>query len=148
MQRLATRGSRKSTGSPPLCCRQGLLRQMARLLSVAFALCAVLHGSETDASQPGAPDLGDPERGAAALRLYGCGACHRIPGIPGAHGNVGPPLTRMAKRVYLAGVLPNTPANLIRWIQGPQHIAPMTAMPDLQVKQPDARDIAAYLYRD
>lgn len=123
------------------------MSQRARLLqAVAFALCAALHGGNALAGEPGA--AGDPERGEAALRLYGCGTCHRIPGVAGAHGNVGPPLSRIARRVYLAGVLPNTTANLIRWIQAPQQVAPRTAMPDMGVSQRDARDMAAYLYRD
>ena len=94
------------------------------------------------------PDAGgDPQRGADALRRYGCGACHRIPGIAGADGDVGPPLAGMARRVYLAGVLANTPDNMVRWIQVPQEIAPQTAMPDMHVTAGDARDIATYLYR-
>jgi cytochrome c1 len=64
-----------------------------------------------------------------------------------ANGNVGPPLVNMAHQVYLAGVLPNTPENLIRWIRAPQAIDPLTAMPDLQVPEAQALDMAAYLYR-
>jgi cytochrome c1 len=33
-----------------------------------------------------------------------------------------------------------------RWIRDPQHVAPGTAMPDLDVGARDARDIAAFLY--
>ena len=60
---------------------------------------------------------GDPERGKAAIHRYGCGACHTIPGIAGHGANVGPPLSELAARVYLAGVLPNTPENLVRWLR-------------------------------
>ena len=89
---------------------------------------------------------GDAERGAAVLRAYGCSACHSIPGIPGADTFVGPPLENWAQRYYVAGSLPNTPENLIRWIQVPQEIEPGTAMPNLGVTEQDARDMAAYLY--
>jgi cytochrome c len=90
---------------------------------------------------------GDPEGGRLLLWQYGCGACHHIPGVVSANGNVGPPLVNMAHQVYLAGVLPNTPENLIRWIRAPQAIDPLTAMPDLQVPEAQALDMAAYLYR-
>jgi cytochrome c len=89
---------------------------------------------------------GDPERGVAAIGRYGCGSCHEIPGIRRANGTVGPPLTRIASRSYLAGRLSNTPADMMQWIQHPQEIEPGTAMPDMNVTEQDARDIVAYLY--
>ncbi|HEX2060332.1 MAG TPA: c-type cytochrome [Thermoanaerobaculia bacterium] len=89
---------------------------------------------------------GDPDRGKIAIRSYGCGACHTVPGVKAATGLVGPPLTNIGSRVYLAGQLPNTPDNMKRWIREPQSIANGTAMPDMNVTEQDARDIAAYLY--
>lgn len=89
---------------------------------------------------------GDPERGKVALRKYGCQACHSLPGVPGADGMVGPPLDRIGSRTYLAGRLPNTPENMMRWIRDPQGISPGTAMPQMGVTEQDGRDIAAYLY--
>jgi cytochrome c1 len=59
---------------------------------------------------------------------------------------VGPPLTQFAMRAYIAGEVPNTERALIRWIMTPQSIEPGTAMPNLGVKEAQARDIAAYLY--
>lgn len=85
--------------------------------------------------------------GETALRAYGCGACHRIPGIPGAHGIVGPPLERLRERAYIAGRLPASPENLARWIASPQHVLPGAAMPDMGVAQADAEAIAAWLWR-
>jgi cytochrome c2 len=84
-------------------------------------------------------------RGKRALLQYGCGTCHAIPGIVGAYAQVGPPLKGLATRPFLAGILTNTPENLLRWIQHPTRIDPNTAMPDLGVPEGDARDIAAYL---
>jgi len=89
---------------------------------------------------------GEPGRGRAAIRRYGCGSCHEVPGIEGARGLVGPPLTNIADRLYLAGQLPNTPENMRRWISDPQGVEKGTAMPDMHVTAGDARDIAAYLY--
>ena len=95
---------------------------------------------------PHAQKLGDAERGKVALQQYACTGCHVIPGVVGANSHVGPPLAGLAKRTYLAGALPNTPENLLRWLKEPQKIAPLSAMPDLGVKDAHAMDMAAYLY--
>ena len=89
---------------------------------------------------------GDPSRGERSIVAYGCGSCHVIPGVPSAEGRVGPPLTDLADRAFLAGELRNEPDALVRWIRQPQEIRPGSAMPDLGVSENDARDIAAYLY--
>jgi cytochrome c1 len=89
---------------------------------------------------------GDVQMGHDAILRYGCGACHHIPGVAGADTFVGPPLNRFAQRHFIAGNLPNTADNLIYWIQFPQLVEPGTAMPDLNVSETDARNIAAYLY--
>lgn len=88
----------------------------------------------------------DATRGATAIKAYGCGGCHTVPGIEGARGNVGPPLTRIGDRRVIAGMLPNTPPNLQRWIRHPQSVVPGNAMPEMGVSADEARDIAAYLY--
>lgn len=89
---------------------------------------------------------GDPELGRALILEHGCGACHRIPGIAEAKGRVGPSLEGLAGRAYIAGVLPNMPGGLVRWIVDPPTHSPQTAMPDLGVTPEEARDIASYLY--
>lgn len=91
---------------------------------------------------------GDPRAGAEAIVEYGCSACHVISGIRRATGRVGPKLPQIQQQIYIGGVLPNTPENMVRWIQDPQEHCPATAMPDLDVTQLDARDIAAYLYEN
>lgn len=93
------------------------------------------------------PSAGDATRGAEALKRYGCGSCHFIQGISGADGRVGPPLHDLGRRAYLAGMLPNTPDNLVRWITDPQSIDPKTAMPDLAVSEAEAQDMAVYLFQ-
>lgn len=89
---------------------------------------------------------GDPRQAPAAIAKYGCGACHTIPGIEGAHGKAGPELSNLAERSVLAGRLPNEPDNLMLWIQHPQQVKPGNDMPEMGVSDSDARDIAAYLY--
>jgi cytochrome c oxidase assembly factor CtaG/cytochrome c2 len=89
---------------------------------------------------------GDPTRGKDAIRKYGCGACHTVPGVRAARGMVGPSLEGIASRTFLGGQLPNTPDNMKKWIRFPQSVEKGTAMPDMHVTDEDARDIAAYLY--
>ena len=48
--------------------------------------------------------------------------------------------------MYVAGVLPNTPDNIMRWIRNPKAVDEKTLMPALDVSDQDAVDIAAYLY--
>ncbi len=115
----------------------------------AVALAAVVlagcHQQQDIQSTAARLSGGKPEHGPGKIQYYGCGSCHTIPGVVGANALVGPPLTGIANRVYIAGVLPNTPDNLVRWIEHPRRIDEKTAMPDLNVSQSDARDIAAYL---
>jgi cytochrome c len=89
---------------------------------------------------------GDPARGQRLMRHYGCAGCHEIPGVRGADGRVGPSLDHVAGRLYIAGVLPNSAANMLRWIEDPPSQAPGTAMPRTGASGQQARDIAAYLY--
>ncbi len=91
---------------------------------------------------PGEPDRA---RGKTALHQYACASCHTIPGVTGPDARVGPPLAGIASREMLAGVLPNSPENLVRWLRAPHAYSPLGAMPDLGVSERDARDIAAYL---
>lgn len=89
---------------------------------------------------------GDPNRGRQVIEGYGCGSCHTIPGVHNANGLVGPPLMFFSRRTMVAGELPNTPENLVRWIQHPRSVEPGTAMPDLGLTADQANDVAAYLY--
>ena len=107
----------------------------------ALMICLLLAACDKKPHQ-----TGNPENGRLLLRQFGCGACHRIPGVADAQGNVGPPLEGVARRVYLGGVLPNSRENMRRWIRAPQSFDPQTAMPDLQVSEEHARDMVAFLY--
>lgn len=117
-------------------------RALPPLLLVSAVLAGCSDAGETAAQKTG----GDPERGKGTIKKYGCHACHSIPGVPGADAQVGPPLDRIASRVYLAGRIENTPENLMKWIRTPQDVQPGTAMPNMGVSENDARDIAAFLY--
>ena len=80
------------------------------------------------------------------LRQYGCHTCHRIEGVVGPQVETGPPLVDWHRRAYIAGVLPNTRANLVRWIVEPTRVSPQTLMPDLGVAPAHARAMADFLF--
>ena len=87
------------------------------------------------------------DAGRAALQRFECGACHVIPGVAGARGQVGPPLDNYGRRVYIAGKFPRDEALLARWIADAPSLSPGTAMPKIDMTPAEARDIAAFLYR-
>jgi putative membrane protein len=130
---------------------QTRLRRAAAAGATLGLVLLALPGCDGKAEEPksGASPTsfgGDPRRGAKQIVAIGCGACHTIPGISGADALVGPPLDKMGRRVYLAGLLRNTPDNMVTWLRYPQRIVPGNAMPDMQLSEEQARDIAAYLY--
>ena len=125
------------------------MQALTRGVPCAAALLIVLAGctaNDEEMDRAGQITGGDGRHGAALIRAYGCGACHTIPGIPGAHTTVGPNLAGLRERQFIAGVLPNDAGNLIEWIHDPRAIDPKTAMPNVGVTRADARDIATYLY--
>lgn len=126
-----------SSRCPKACLRAG----MAAALPVLLAACG-----DGDRREAMALTGGDPERGRAAIRAHGCPACHSIPGVAGADAQVGPPLRGIAKRVVIAGSLPNTPEHMVRWLMDPPAVNPGTLMPNLNLGESEARDIAGYLY--
>lgn len=118
-------------------------RIAALLATAALAACGA-QSAGGGAASPGA--VGDPAHGAAVIGQAQCGACHEIPGIPDAHGLVGPPLSAFGRRTMVAGMLPNTPDALVRWLRDPQGVTPGNGMPDTHLTARQARDVAAYLY--
>lgn len=114
------------------------------LLAVSLSLAACEGGKVTRAYTVAMN--GNPRHGRQLIQSFGCGGCHTIPGIPAAHGVVGPPLMFFSRRTMIAGELPNNPQNLVRWIVNAPGVEPKTAMPNLGITDAQAHDIAAYLY--
>ena len=85
------------------------------------------------------------EKGRTLVAEKGCGGCHAIPGVDRADGVVGPPLTAMGRRIFIAGVLRNTPDNLAAWVLDPQRYVPGNAMPATGLTPEEATDVAAYV---
>ncbi len=122
------------------------MRRNETILALIFAAAGLCGCGSSAAQQAASLTGGDTGRGRAAIGRYGCGSCHTIAGIREAHGLTGPPLTGVGARMYVGGVLRNTPENIVRWIQNPKEVDEKTAMPALGVSRQDATDIAAYLY--
>lgn len=117
----------------------------AQATALLLGLCVLPACSDRRWDEAAARTGGDPHAGARRIQELGCGACHTIPGISGARGQVGPSLDGIATRNYIGGVLPNDPANMKRWLMDPSAHSPRTVMPKLVADEHDARDIAAYL---
>jgi mono/diheme cytochrome c family protein len=120
------------------------VQQLPALGPQAFKASVESPPSCTD-SAPAAHAAPDPERGRIALQQHACTACHVIPGLTGSDVHVGPPLAGIGRRKLIAGAVPNTPDQLVRWIREPHAVDPGTAMPTLKVSEGAARDMAAYL---
>ena len=120
------------------------MREVAQFVKAGLVLslglcvvgCNAFGSSQTSEAQ---------KRGADLIIANGCGTCHSIPGIAGARGNVGPPLDHIGTRVFIAGMLRNSPDNMVRWLKNPQAIIPGNAMPNMNLNDAQARDITAYL---
>jgi len=90
---------------------------------------------------------GNPDRAMEAIVRYGCAACHNVPGAQMPGGLAAVPLSGVADRLYVGGVVENTPDNLVGWIVNPKQFNPKTAMPVTGITEREARDVAAYLYQ-
>ena len=112
----------------------------------ALGLCLAFLAGCGEREAPKQVSGGDPAQGRRLMAHYQCTACHAIPEVPGAIGNAGPPLDQFGRRSYIAGGIPNTAPNLVRWLDNPPAMKPGTAMPDLGVSPEEARHMAAYLY--
>lgn len=92
------------------------------------------------------PAVGVDAPGAGLFLRHGCGACHAVAGTE-AHGRVGPDLSHLGGRQTLAaGILPNTEADIARFIAEPDRIKPGSGMPAFAMLPPEElRQIARWL---
>ncbi|HEY8418169.1 MAG TPA: cytochrome c oxidase subunit II [Limnochordales bacterium] len=85
------------------------------------------------------------ERGRELFETRACFACHTVQGTR-AQGTVGPNLTDIGVRTTLAaGMLPNTPQNMARWIQNPQAVKPGSLMPMVPLTPDELNDLVTFL---
>ena len=116
-----------------------------RVLTLVCACAALLAACGEEGGPVRVPG-GDAEAGKRLVAQYQCGACHAIPGIPGATGEAGPTLERFGRLSYIANGIPNQPARLTAWLRDPPALKPGTPMPALGLSEQEARHMAAYLY--
>jgi hypothetical protein len=92
----------------------------------------------------GGVTAGHPDRGRHVIQQYAGISCHEIRGVVGASVPVGPPLDGMGVRSFIAGVMQNTTTNMVARLRAPQQFLPEGAVPNLGVREEDAR-VAAHL---
>ncbi len=96
--------------------------------------------------QPAVPPATDLEkRGQEIFLVTTCTQCHTVQGTP-ANGRVGPNLTHIASRPYIAaGSLRNTEETLGKWILNPHAAKPGVRMPMNTYSNEDLQALVAYV---
>ena len=75
----------------------------------------------------------------------GCINCHAVQGV-NTYNRTGPDLSHIGSRTSIAaGILANTPENMIRWLRFTDTVKPGVAMPNLGLSQEEAEQLTAYL---
>ncbi|HEX8925687.1 MAG TPA: c-type cytochrome [Terriglobales bacterium] len=117
-----------------------------RLVQIGAALLLLGLAACNSASKAVRATGGDPAKGRDVVAHYGCTACHSIPGLSQTGDVTGPSLAHVGSADAIAGgQVQNTPQNLVAWIQAPSRLKPSTSMPNMNVNEADARNIAAFL---
>ena len=94
-----------------------------------------------------APETPEEEAGRRVVEGKACAACHTVRGTEAA-GNLGPDLTHVAGRQYLAaGMLPTTRGAFAAWIADPQSVKPGNNMPMVPLSADELQAVSAYLAR-
>jgi cytochrome c oxidase subunit II len=95
-------------------------------------------------NQPAHADV-SMTQGQRIFETTACINCHTVAGTTAA-GRFGPDLTHLMSRDTIAsGAVPNTPANLRRWIRNPDALKPGCKMPAMELNDQDIGALAAYL---
>ena len=121
------------------------LQTLSSLTESQYRQLSANVGTESCPTNTRSPAFASRDRGDVLLRQYACHSCHRIEGVVGPTTYLAPALMDWPRRKYIAGVLPNTEDNLVRWIRNPQAVSPQTLMPNLAVPESHAREMAAFL---
>jgi cytochrome c oxidase subunit 2 len=98
------------------------------------------------AAQKAAPaePTGLAAEGKAIYARSACVGCHTIRGV--SAGVLGPDLTTFgSRRTLAAGIFPNTPDLVAKWLKNPPALKPAAKMPALGLTDDQARAVAAYL---
>jgi cytochrome c oxidase subunit 2 len=102
-----------------------------RLRVVAHSPDDFQHWLQAQRAKAQEPQTARQKAGEQVFMSSACVACHKVRGTL-ALGQVGPDLTHVASRRYIAGgMLPNNRANLQAWITHAQSLKPGSQMPDI-----------------
>ena len=106
--------------------------------------------SEPGVSAPATPapaqDAAGVSPAVTLMQAKGCGACHIIPGVPGAAGMIGPSLEGlMGRDTIAAGTIPNTPENMRKWLKDPPAMKPGTLMLNLALTDQEIDTLTEFL---
>lgn len=86
-----------------------------------------------------------PQEGRRVFEEQACMNCHNISGTV-ANGRYGPDLTHFGSRSTLAsGAVPNTPENLLSWLDDPANIKLGALMPAMHLTDVQNKQLVAYL---
>lgn len=92
-----------------------------------------------------APRGREQEAGRRLFETKACASCHDIQGST-ASGTLGPDLTHLASRRYIAaGLLPNSRGSIAAWLADPQTVKPGNNMPRLTLSADELNALSAYL---
>jgi cytochrome c oxidase subunit 2 len=81
---------------------------------------------------------GNAANGAKLVATGMCVACHTVRGVPTLQATVGPNLTHVGSRTTIgAGLYPNDPRHLARWVKDAPALKPGIIMPALGVGEYD-----------
>lgn len=96
--------------------------------------------------EPAAEVTGDAAEGAKLFISRACVTCHTIRGTD-AIGTIGPDLTHVASRAYIAGgILENSTADVADWLRDPQGLKPGNKMIlPIELTSEDVRLLTAYI---
>ena len=114
----------------------------------ALALVAACQAAPAEPTTAPVPLSAEAAEGKSLLVSRGCVACHRAPGVTEAQGTIGPNLRgvgNLSSHPKIAGVIDNTPENMVRWLMNPQAVKPGTAMPSIGLSEADARKLTAFM---
>ena len=97
-----------------------------------------------DAASEAGTDTAEAKR---LIGQKGCGACHIVPGLATAKGQVGPNLAGVGarKKIAAGAVSNNGVEDLAKWIENAPGLKPGTVMPKIDVTIEEATTIAKYL---
>jgi cytochrome c oxidase subunit 2 len=81
---------------------------------------------------------GNAANGAKLVSTGMCVACHTVRGVPSMQATVGPNLTHVGSRTTIAaGLYPNDPQHLARWVKNANEMKPGVAMPTFGIGEYD-----------